>query len=194
MLVKLEVVTAVPCKAKVLAVTVPLIAGSDAIVTLLEMDAVTEPIWAVPAPMVTEPAIVCMPVGLAVTVPEMAGREEMVTLLPTVTVPEMAGSEPISTVPCTGTDASPSKTDPSGVRISTLKVSLFPKTLLNPNTTESVICVVFPTVTLPRTPIVTVLRFEDDKFAVTVPLIAGREPMVTLLDMDAVTEPEMGCV
>ena len=49
MLVKLEVVTAVPCRAKVLAVTVPLIAGSDAIVTLLEMDAVTEPIWAVPA-------------------------------------------------------------------------------------------------------------------------------------------------
>ena len=49
MLVKLDVVTAVPCKAKVLAVTVPLIAGRDAIVTLLEMDAVTEPIWAVPA-------------------------------------------------------------------------------------------------------------------------------------------------
>jgi hypothetical protein len=32
-----------------LAVTVPLIAGSDAIVTLLEMLAVTEPICAVPA-------------------------------------------------------------------------------------------------------------------------------------------------
>ena len=47
-LVKLEVVTAVPCKAKVLAVTVPLIAGSDAIVTLFDMDAVTEPIWLVP--------------------------------------------------------------------------------------------------------------------------------------------------
>ena len=43
-LVKLEVVTDVPCKAKVLAVTVPLIAGRDAIVTLFEMDAVTEPI------------------------------------------------------------------------------------------------------------------------------------------------------
>ena len=49
MLVKLEVVTAVPCRAKVLAVTVPLIAGSDAIVTLFDMDAVTEPICAVPA-------------------------------------------------------------------------------------------------------------------------------------------------
>ena len=48
MLVKFEVVTAVPCRAKVLAVTVPLIAGSDAIVTLFDMDAVTEPIWAVP--------------------------------------------------------------------------------------------------------------------------------------------------
>ena len=64
---KLEVVTAVPCRAKVLAVTVPLIAGSDAIVTLLEMDAVTEPIWAVPA--------------------TRAGSEEMVTELPIVTVP-----------------------------------------------------------------------------------------------------------
>ena len=30
-------------------VTVPLIAGSDAIVTLFDIDAVTEPIWAVPA-------------------------------------------------------------------------------------------------------------------------------------------------
>ena len=28
-----------------------------------------------------------------------------------------------------------------------------------------------------------------NKFAVTVPLIAGREPMVTLLEMEAVTEP-----
>ena len=61
MLVKSEVVTAVPCRAKVLAVTVPEIAGSDAIVTLLPI----------------------------VTVPEMAGSEPMVTLLPTVTVPEM---------------------------------------------------------------------------------------------------------
>ena len=50
-----------------LAVTVPEIAGSDAIVTLLDMDAVTEPIWAVPA--------------------TRAGREPMVTLLPIVTVP-----------------------------------------------------------------------------------------------------------
>ena len=69
MLVKSDVVTAVPCKAKVLAVTVPEIAGSDAIVTLLPtvteemlmgtvplIDAVTEPICAVPAPMVTVPA------------------------------------------------------------------------------------------------------------------------------------------
>ena len=62
-LVKLDVVTAVPCRAKVLAVTVPLIAGSDAIVTLLDMLAVTEPIWAVPAGR-AEPR-------LAVTVPEM---------------------------------------------------------------------------------------------------------------------------
>ena len=68
-LVKLEVVTAVPCRAKVLAVTVPLIAGSDAIVTLIDMDAVTEPIWAVPA--------------------TNAGSDAMVTLLPTVTVPDM---------------------------------------------------------------------------------------------------------
>ena len=67
MLVKLDVVTAVPCRAKVLAVTVPLIAGSDPMVTLLEMLAVTEPIWAVPA--------------------TRAGREPMVTLLPIVTVP-----------------------------------------------------------------------------------------------------------
>ena len=51
-LVKLEVVTAVPCRAKVLAVTVPLIAGSDAIVTLLP----------------------------TVTVPEMGGREPTVTV------------------------------------------------------------------------------------------------------------------
>ena len=36
-----------------------------------------------PAPRVTEPAIVCVPVGLAVTVPAI------VTVLPTVTVPEM---------------------------------------------------------------------------------------------------------
>ena len=62
MLVKLEVVTAVPCRAKVLAVTVPLIAGSEPMVTLFPtvteemlmgtvplMDAVTEPIWFVPA-------------------------------------------------------------------------------------------------------------------------------------------------
>jgi hypothetical protein len=61
-LVKLEVVTAVPCRAKVLAVTVPLIAGSEAMVTELPtvteemeigtvplMDAVTDPICAVPA-------------------------------------------------------------------------------------------------------------------------------------------------
>ena len=37
------------------AVTVPLIAGSEPIVTLLEMLAVTEPIWAVPAPRVIVP-------------------------------------------------------------------------------------------------------------------------------------------
>ena len=37
MLVKLEVVTAVPCRAKVLAVTVPLIAGSEPMVTVPEM-------------------------------------------------------------------------------------------------------------------------------------------------------------
>ena len=62
-LVKLDVVTAVPCKAKVFAVTVPLIAGRDAIVTLFDMDAVTEPIWAVPAPIVTVPApIVTTPI------------------------------------------------------------------------------------------------------------------------------------
>lgn len=61
-LVKLEVVTAVPCKAKVLAVTVPLIAGREPMVTELPtvteemlmgtvplIDAVTEPIWFVPA-------------------------------------------------------------------------------------------------------------------------------------------------
>ena len=41
--------------------------------TVPEMLAVTEPIWAVPAPMVT--------------VPEMAGRELIVRLFPTVTVP-----------------------------------------------------------------------------------------------------------
>lgn len=63
MLVKLEVVTAVPCRAKVLAVTVPLIAGRDPIVTLFEIDAVTEPICAVPAPRVTVPApIVTTPI------------------------------------------------------------------------------------------------------------------------------------
>jgi len=92
-LVKLEVVTAVPCRAKVLAVTVPLIAGSEPIVTLLPtvteemlmgtvplIDAVTEPICAVPAPMVTVPApIVTTPMRF---VP--AGRAE-----PMVTVPEM---------------------------------------------------------------------------------------------------------
>ena len=54
MLVKLEVVTAVPCKAKVLAVTVPLIAGREPIVTLLP----------------------------TVTVPEMAGSEPMVVEVP----------------------------------------------------------------------------------------------------------------
>ena len=61
-LVKLEVVTAVPWTAKVLAVTVPLIEGSEPMVTELPtvtddilmgtvplMDAVTEPICAVPA-------------------------------------------------------------------------------------------------------------------------------------------------
>ena len=96
-LVKLEVVTAVPCKAKVLAVTVPLIAGRDAIVTLLptvteemligtvpEIDAVTEPIWAVPAPRVTVPApIVTTPIRF---VP--AGRAEPMVTVPEI-VPEM---------------------------------------------------------------------------------------------------------
>ena len=87
-LVKLEVVTAVPCRAKVLAVTVPLIAGSDAIVTLLEMDAVTEPIWAVPATNVGRVAketgwVVWKNVPLTGTVPEI----EAVTVLPIVTVP-----------------------------------------------------------------------------------------------------------
>ena len=81
MLVKLEVVTAVPCRAKVLAVTVPLIAGSDAIVTLFEMDAVTEPIWAVPA--------------------TRAGREAMVTLfdMEAVTLPICAVPAPRVTEP-----------------------------------------------------------------------------------------------
>jgi len=78
------------------AVTVPLIAGSEPMVTELPtvteemlmgtvplIDAVTVPICAVPAPMVTEPAIVCVPVGLAVTVPAI------VTVLPMVTVPRM---------------------------------------------------------------------------------------------------------
>ena len=67
-------------------------AGSEPIVTELPtvteemlmgtvplIDAVTEPIWDVPAPIVTVPAIVCVPVGLAVTVPAM------VTVLPIVT-------------------------------------------------------------------------------------------------------------
>jgi len=53
------------------AVTVPLIAGSEPMVT--ELPTVTLPICAVPAPMVT--------------VPEMAGRELIVRLFPTVTVP-----------------------------------------------------------------------------------------------------------
>ena len=70
-----------------LAVTVPLIAGSEPMVTLLPivteemlmgtvplMDAVTEPICDVPAPSVTEPAIVCVPVGLAVTVPDISPK------------------------------------------------------------------------------------------------------------------------
>ena len=74
-LVKLDVVTAVPWRAKVLAVTVPLIAGSDAIVTLLEIDAVTEPIWAVPA--------------------TRAGREAMVTLFPIVTEEMLIGTVPL---------------------------------------------------------------------------------------------------
>ena len=88
-LVKLDVVTAVPCMANVLAVTVPLIAGRDSIVTLLDMDAVTEPIWAVPA--------------------TRAGSVEMVTELPIVTdemdigtVPLIdAVTEPICAVPAT---------------------------------------------------------------------------------------------
>ena len=59
---KLDVVTAVPWTAKVFAVTVPLIAGREPMVTELPtvtddilmgtvplMDAVTEPIWFVPA-------------------------------------------------------------------------------------------------------------------------------------------------
>ena len=90
-----------------LAVTVPLIAGSDAIVTLFDMDAVTEPIWAVPAPRVTVPSTTFTPIPpapanssrllypppikddmlptFAVTVPEMTGREPIVTELPIVT-------------------------------------------------------------------------------------------------------------
>jgi hypothetical protein len=55
-LVKLEVVTAVPCRAKVFAVTVPLIAGSDPIVT--ELPTVTEEILMGTVPLmnaVTEP-------------------------------------------------------------------------------------------------------------------------------------------
>jgi len=97
-LVKLEVVTAVPCRAKVLAVTVPLIAGREPMVTLLPtvteemlmgtvplMDAVTLPICAVPAPIVTVPApIVTTPMRF---VP--AGRAE-----PMVTVPEMGKLPP----------------------------------------------------------------------------------------------------
>lgn len=71
------------------AVTVPLIAGSDTIVTLFDMDAVTEPIWAVPA--------------------ASAGSEAMVRLLPIVTdemdigtVPLIdAVTEPICAVPAT---------------------------------------------------------------------------------------------
>ena len=92
-LVKLEVVTAVPWTAKVLAVTVPLISGREPMVTLFptvteemlmgtvpEIEAVTEPIWAVPAPIVTVPApIVTTPMRF---VP--AGRAE-----PMVTMPEM---------------------------------------------------------------------------------------------------------
>ena len=41
-LVKLEVVTAVPCRAKVFAVTVPLIAGSEPMVTLFPTVTVPE--------------------------------------------------------------------------------------------------------------------------------------------------------
>ena len=99
-----------------LAVTVQLIAGSEPIVTLLEMDAVTEPIWAVPAPRVIVPsttstAIPPAPANysrllypppikadmlptFAVTVPEMVGREPMVTLFDMDAV-----TEPIWAVP-----------------------------------------------------------------------------------------------
>jgi len=92
-LVKLEVVTAVPWMAKVLAVTVPLIAGSEPIVTdemligtVPEMLAVTEPIWAVPATnagsVVRETACV-------------AGKLEMLA----VTLPIWLVPAPIVTVP-----------------------------------------------------------------------------------------------
>ena len=105
-LVKLEVVTAVPCKAKVLAVTVPLIAGRDAIVTLFDMDAVTEPICAVPAAKVGRVAretgwVVWKNVPLTGTVPEM----EAVTLpicavpAPIVTVPPPIVTTPMRFVP-----------------------------------------------------------------------------------------------
>ena len=113
MLVKLEVVTAVPWRAKVLAVTVPLIAGRDAIVTLLPtvteeieigtvplIDAVTEPICAVPAtkagsvvrdtgcvPWKKVPLTGTVPLMLAVTLPICAVPAPRVTEPAIVCVP-----------------------------------------------------------------------------------------------------------
>jgi len=65
-------VTAVPAGLMSLAVTLVV---NEAIVTLLEMLAVTEPIWAVPA--------------------TRAGREAMVTLFPTVTEEMLMGTVPL---------------------------------------------------------------------------------------------------
>jgi hypothetical protein len=89
-----------------LAVTVPLIAGSDPIVTLLEMDAVTEPIWAVPAtragsvvsdtgcvPWKKVPLTGTVPLMLAVTLPICA------VPAPRVTEPAPIVTTPIRFVP-----------------------------------------------------------------------------------------------
>jgi hypothetical protein len=85
-----------------LAVTVPLIAGRDAIVTLFEIDAVTEPIWAVPAtragsvvsdtgcvPWKNVPLTGTVPLMLAVTLPICAVPAPMVTVPPPIVTTPM---------------------------------------------------------------------------------------------------------
>ena len=94
MLVKLEVVTAVPCRAKVLAVTVPEMDKASLLLIYVAIPTLTALLISLTA-LSDQNVVIPSPRFPIETVPLIAGSEAMVTLLPTVTEEMLMGTVPL---------------------------------------------------------------------------------------------------